>query len=145
MLIRWFQFGALCPIFRLHGFRHCPGLPLGGEMTGGPNEVWSYGDQAYPHPRQLPPPYANASAPTSTSRCAPRPREGLPPMRALFLEFPDDDACWTVADSYLLGPDLLVAPVTTAGATTRPEVYLPAGARWTCAWTGADFEGGAPG
>lgn len=51
-------------------------------------------------------------------------------------------ACWTVADSYLLGPDLLVAPVTTAGATTR-EVYVPAGARWTCAWTGADFEGGA--
>ncbi|MEU8489389.1 TIM-barrel domain-containing protein [Streptomyces sp. NPDC048641] len=140
VLIRWFQFGALCPIFRLHGFR-LPWLPLGGEMTGGPNEVWSYGDQAYRilgdylALRERIRPYIDEQMRTAS-------REGLPPMRALFLEFPDDDACWTVADSYLLGPDLLVAPVTTAGATTR-EVYLPAGARWTCAWTGADFEGGA--
>jgi alpha-D-xyloside xylohydrolase len=63
-------------------------------------------------------------------------------MRALFLEFPDDPHAWTVADSYLLGPDLLVAPVLEPGATSR-DVYLPAGATWTDAWTGQSFAGGA--
>ena len=67
--------------------------------------------------------------------------EGLPVMRPLFLEFPDDQATWSVADSYLFGPDLLVAPVLTAGASVR-TAYLPAGARWTDAWTGTSYEGG---
>ena len=44
-------------------------------------------------------------------------------------------------DSYLFGRDLLVAPVLTAGATTR-TAYLPAGAVWTDAWTGETYEGG---
>ncbi|MFI7641335.1 hypothetical protein [Nonomuraea sp. NPDC049400] len=41
----------------------------------------------------------------------------------------------------LLGPDLLVAPVTEAGARAR-AVHLPAGARWTGAWTGEEHPGG---
>jgi alpha-D-xyloside xylohydrolase len=68
--------------------------------------------------------------------------EGLPVMRPLFLEFPDDRAAWSVDDAYLFGPDLLVAPVLEAGATDR-TVHLPAGARWTDAWTGEAYEGGA--
>ncbi len=44
-MVRWFQFGALSPLMRLHGFRD-PGMPLGPDMTGGPNEVWSYGEEA---------------------------------------------------------------------------------------------------
>jgi alpha-D-xyloside xylohydrolase len=140
VVIRWFQFGAFCPIFRLHGFR-LPWLPLGGEMTGGPNEVWSYGEQAYAimsdylHRRERIRPYLAEQMRTAA-------REGLPVMRPLFLEFPGDEASWTVADQFLLGPDLLVAPVTEAGAVTR-GVYLPAGAAWTCAWTGATHPGGA--
>jgi alpha-D-xyloside xylohydrolase len=124
---------------RLHGFRD-PGMPLGPEMTGGPNEVWSYGEEAgaimekYLRLRERLKPYV-----LKVMREAHE--EGLTPMRPLFLEFPDDQATWTVDDAYLFGSDLLVAPVLTAGATAR-TTYLPAGATWTDAWTGETYEGG---
>jgi alpha-D-xyloside xylohydrolase len=139
VMVRWFQFGALSPLMRLHGFRD-PGMPLGPEMTGGPNEVWSYGEEAgavlekYLRLRERLKPYV-----LRVMREAHE--EGLPVMRPLFLEFPDDQATWSVDDSYLFGPDLLVAPVLTAGATAR-TAYLPAGAAWTDAWTGETYEGG---
>lgn len=66
---------------------------------------------------------------------------GQPVMRGVFHGFPDDPVAWTLADQYLFGPDLLVAPVTQAGARSR-EVYLPAGARWTELSTGAEHDGG---
>ncbi|MFF4541310.1 TIM-barrel domain-containing protein [Streptomyces aureus] len=141
VMVRWFQFGALSPLMRLHGFRD-PAMPLGPAMTGGPNEVWSYGEEAgavmerYLRLRERLKPYL-----LDVMRGAHE--EGLPVMRPLLLEFPGDQAAWSVDDAYLLGPDLLVAPVLTAGATAR-TVYLPAGARWTDAWTGAKYEGGAP-
>ncbi|MFJ9156830.1 TIM-barrel domain-containing protein [Streptomyces griseoviridis] len=140
VMVRWFQFGALSPLMRLHGFRD-PGMPLGPEMTGGPNEVWSYGPQAgailerYLRLRERLRPYV-----LDVMRQAHE--EGLPVMRPLFLEFPGDPAAWSVDDAYLLGPDLLVAPVLEAGARTR-AVRLPAGATWTDAWTGRGYEGGA--
>ncbi|MEU8351090.1 MULTISPECIES: glycoside hydrolase family 31 protein [unclassified Streptomyces] len=140
VLIRWFQFGALSPLMRLHGFRD-PGMPLGPDMTGGPNEVWSYGAEAEPvlasylRLRERLKPYVLAQMRAAHE-------EGLPPMRPLFLEFPADPAAWTVADAYLFGPELLVAPVLEAGARER-AVYLPAGARWTDAWTGEEYAGGA--
>ncbi|WP_326785173.1 glycoside hydrolase family 31 protein [Streptomyces sp. NBC_00151] len=140
VMVRWFQFGALSPLMRLHGFRD-PGLPLGPGMTGGPNEVWSYGEEAgavmekYLRLRERLKPYL-----LGVMREAHE--EGLPVMRPLLLEFPGDQAAWSADDSYLLGPDLLVAPVLTAGATAR-TAYLPAGARWTDAWTGVSYEGGA--
>ena len=67
--------------------------------------------------------------------------EGLPVMRPLFLEFPEDRAAWSVDDAYLFGRDLLVAPVLVAGARAR-TVYLPGGASWTDAWTGETYGGG---
>ncbi len=66
---------------------------------------------------------------------------GLPPMRPLFLEFPGDPAAWEIADSFLLGPDLLVAPVLEPDARER-AVYLPSGARWRDAWTDGELEAG---
>jgi alpha-D-xyloside xylohydrolase len=60
---------------------------------------------------------------------------GLPPMRALFLEFPEEEPAWEVSDQFMLGPDVLVAPVTAQGARER-DVYLPEGASWLDAWTG---------
>src|SRR5262249_40775504 len=60
---------------------------------------------------------------------------GLPPMRALFLEFPDEEPAWEVDDQYLFGTDVLVAPVTARGVRER-DVYLPTGASWLDAWTG---------
>jgi alpha-D-xyloside xylohydrolase len=141
VMVRWFQFGTLSPLMRLHGFRD-PGMPLGPAMTGGPNEVWSYGEQAgsiltdYLRLRERLKPYVLAQMRAARD-------EGLPPMRPLFLEFPEDERAWGVADAYLFGPDLLVAPVLAAGAREW-EVYLPAGARWTDAWTGEAYEGGQP-
>jgi alpha-D-xyloside xylohydrolase len=110
-------------------------------MTGGPNEVWSYGEKAgaimerYLRLRERLKPYVLEVMREAHER-------GLPVMRPLFLEFPEDQAAWSVDDAYLFGRDVLVAPVLTAGATTR-TTYLPAGAAWTDAWTGQTYEGGA--
>jgi alpha-D-xyloside xylohydrolase len=59
--------------------------------------------------------------------------EGLPPARALVMDYPNDLKAWTIDDQYLLGGDLLVAPVF-AGQNER-EVYLPEG-EWFDFWTG---------
>lgn len=139
VLVRWFQYGTFCPLFRLHGFRG-PEQVLEPGMTGLDNEVWSYGEQAYGilasylRLRERLKPYVLEQMRTAADT-------GVPPMRPLFLQFPGDPAAWDVEDAFLLGPDLLVAPVTEAGATGR-EVRLPAGASWTDAWTGERHEGG---
>ena len=133
LIVRWFQFGAFCALFRLHGVREpAPVSALKG--TGGPNEVWSFGDETYRVIRdqlalreRLRPYVMDVMATASAT--------GLPPMRALFLEVPDEPAAWLIKDQYTFGPDVLVAPVTTYGARER-EVYLPAGASWLDAWTG---------
>ena len=57
-------------------------------------------------------------------------------MRPLWWEFPADAGSYDVDDQYLLGPELLVAPVTTQNATTR-SVYFPAGAKWQSFWDGS--------
>ncbi|MDQ2589212.1 glycoside hydrolase family 31 protein [Saccharothrix yanglingensis] len=139
LIVRWFQYGALCPLFRLHGFRD-PDVPLHPTMTGGPNEVWSYGDEAYEHItaamrlRERLRPYVLEQMRVATET-------GLPPMRPLFVDFPHDEAAWAVDDQFLFGPDLLVAPVYRHGERSR-EVRLPAGARWTDHATGEVHEGG---
>ena len=65
-------------------------------------------------------------------------REGVPTMRAMLIEFPDDPACDTLDRQYLLGNSLLVAPVFTEDGTV--DYYLPAG-RWTNLLTGQAQEG----
>jgi len=55
-------------------------------------------------------------------------RDGLPLVRMIALEFPDEPWAWTTIDEYLLGDRLLVAPIQAQGAVSRP-VTLPAG-RW---------------
>lgn len=135
LIVRWFQYGAFCPLFRLHGHRQ----PATG-MSGGPNEVWSFGDEAYTIIRDLLflreriRPYIMAQMRTAHE-------QGIPPMRPLFFDFPDDKMCPGVEDEFMFGPDLLVAPVLVEGARTR-EVYLPDGAVWEDAWTGARIKGG---
>ena len=62
-------------------------------------------------------------------------------MRALFYEFPEDPACWDIKDSYMFGPDLLIAPVCHEKARSR-QVYLPAGAVWVHAGSGQSYDGG---
>ncbi|MFZ0060080.1 MAG: glycoside hydrolase family 31 protein [Acidimicrobiales bacterium] len=134
LLVRWFQFAAFCPLFRLHGDR-MPNMPMGSDMTGGPNEIWSFGDDVYRIARdyiflrERLRPYLHDQA-RGTSRT------GVPIMRPLLLEFPEDQGSWDVDDQFMFGRDLLVAPVLEERASER-SVYLPAGAEWTNAWTGA--------
>jgi alpha-D-xyloside xylohydrolase len=139
IMIRWFQFGTFSPIMRLHGVRE-PSGPFQAASSGAANEVWSYGEQAYHIMRdhlalrERLRPYLH-----ELSRAAHE--SGAPVMRPLFFDFPEDERAWTVDEQYLLGPDLLVAPVTAAGVTERP-VYLPSGSRWRDRATGELIEGG---
>src|SRR6185437_2456198 len=68
-------------------------------------------------------------------------RTGAPPMRPLFFEFPADERAWAVEDQFMFGPDLLVAPVAELGVRSR-SLYLPRGAEWIDAATGANHDGG---
>jgi alpha-D-xyloside xylohydrolase len=139
LFVRWFQYGAFCPLFRLHGNRE-PRMDTGWDMTGGPNEVWAYGEEAYRivtgvmAMRERLRPYLHQQLDRAST-------EGLPAMRPLFVDFPDDPRAWAVEDQLMFGADILVAPVLEAGARRR-TVYLPAGARWTNAFTGEVREGG---
>jgi alpha-D-xyloside xylohydrolase len=136
LIVRWFQYGVFCPLFRLHGVRE----PSSGWDSGGPNEPWSFGDEAYRIIRGLLflrerlKPYILAQMREAAV-------DGTPPMRPLFFEFPDDPRCYEVEDQFLLGPDILVAPVLEHGATSR-SVYLPVGPTWYHALTGEPHGGG---
>lgn len=66
---------------------------------------------------------------------------GLPLQRPLFLHHQDDPDAYAEQTSYLLGRDLLIAPVLAAGARRR-RLYLPAGARWQHLWSGSEWAGG---
>jgi alpha-D-xyloside xylohydrolase len=139
LFVRWFQYGAFCPLFRLHGDRN-PRVPTGHTMTGGPNEVWSYGAAAYERIvavlrlRERLRPYLHEQMRVAA-------RDGVPPMRPLWVDFPQDQDAWRTEDEFLLGPDLLIAPVLEPGARVR-EVYLPEGRTWVAAGTGDRRDGG---
>ncbi|MCW5951304.1 MAG: hypothetical protein KIT69_03480 [Propionibacteriaceae bacterium] len=145
LLIRWFQFATFCPVMRMHGDRlpYEPVVRRDGTSrirSGAPNELWSFGDQVY----EILARYVRlreALRPYTRQAMAQAHRHGQPVMRGLFHEFPDDPACWSVADQYLFGPDLLIAPVVEPHATSR-RAYLPHGAAWTDARTGATHSGG---
>jgi alpha-D-xyloside xylohydrolase len=149
LFIRWFQWGAFCPVFRLHGFRMDRTRPEArvhegntseDVFSGGPNEIWSYGDEAYGilskliGMRERLRPYITRLMKAAHDR-------GTPVMRPLFYDFPGDPQAWEQKDEYMFGPDLLVAPVTYPGMRKR-SVYLPAGAKWKDAHTGRAYGGG---
>jgi alpha-D-xyloside xylohydrolase len=136
LVVRWFQYATFCPICRLHGFR-APAHNW--KDTGGPNEVWSFGDEAYGIIRELLF-LRERLRPTIMSLMQRAHEKGIPLMRPLFLEFPDDPPAYQIDDAFMFGPDLLVAPVLEEGARSR-RVYLPGGAAWQDAWTGAEVAG----
>jgi alpha-D-xyloside xylohydrolase len=139
LMIRWFQYGVFQPICRLHGARE-PFLVVDGETSGAANEVWSFGEEAHEILRRLLF-LRERLRPYVMDQMRVAHQSGLPPMRPLFVDFPDEAAAWEVADEFLLGSDMLVAPVTEEGARRR-EVYLPSGAVWRDAWTGKPQAGG---
>ena len=145
LLVRWFQFGAFCPVMRMHGDRRplenvvaadgslrCP--------TGAANEAWSFGEGVYEvlaryiRLRETLRPYTRRVMDEAHAL-------GQPVIRGLFHEFPDDPTSWDIIDQYLFGPDLLVAPVLEPQVTSR-EVYLPAGSTWIDVNTGSTHRGG---
>jgi alpha-glucosidase/alpha-D-xyloside xylohydrolase len=152
LYVRWFQFGAFCPLFRCHGRTWKLRLPWGWN-TGdpGPVEINNYNGAAIPdasqlHDARVEPicrkylelryrmlPYLYSAV----HECA---TTGMPIMRALWLHFPDDPKAVQCQDQYLWGRNLLVAPVVEKGATIR-RVYLPRGA-WYDFWTHERLGGG---
>ncbi|HEY1095167.1 MAG TPA: TIM-barrel domain-containing protein [Glycomyces sp.] len=145
LLVRWFQFGAFCPVMRMHGDRQ-PGEQVkaadGTDRcgTGAPNELWSFGEDVY----EILVRYVKlreAMRPYTRRLMAEAHESGQPVMRGVFHEFPQDAVCWDLADQFMFGPDVLVAPVVEAHATSR-RVYLPEGASWTDLHSGSSYAGG---
>jgi alpha-glucosidase len=149
LYVRWFQFAAFTPLFRSHGRNwhlHTPWGWNAGEI--GPRESGERAD--YPPDDEL----RNAAVepvckkyldlryqllPYNYTLAREACDTGLPPMRALLLAYPDDPEAVKLGDEYLWGPNILVAPVTEKGATTR-RLYLPKG-RWHDWWTGEATDG----
>ena len=150
LLVRWFQMGAFLPIFRLHGERlphwPCDGMrykaPNGDPQfgTGYNNEIWSFGDDNYEILKK----YIfvrNSMRPYIKKTMEQAHNDGIPVMRPLYFAFPEDANALSVEDEYMLGDDVLVAPVFAPGVTEQ-EVYLPEGAQWREVATGKTFAGG---
>jgi len=127
LYIRWVQFGMFSPIALVFGMDH-PGY----------KEPWKYGDDAlrnfkkYDLLRYRLFPYLYTSMHQQYEA-------GMPMMRALVLNHQHDENVYEIADQYMFGDHLMVAPVTTKGAITR-SVYLPKGT-WFNYWTGEKYEG----
>jgi alpha-D-xyloside xylohydrolase len=127
LLIRWFQYGAFCPIFRIHGFHS-------------ETEMWKYGPEVEKNLRKYDElryrlfPYIYSAAWGTTSR-------GEIPMRALPYVYPRDMSVRDVSDQFMFGDSLLVNPVTERHATTR-KLTLPAANGWVDFWTGQSQHGG---
>lgn len=145
LLIRWFQFGVFCPVFRLHGFRQDseadPRLGRDFRAGGAANEVWSFGPEverhlaACLHLRERLRPYIRDQMRRTHET-------GLPPMRPLLVDFPDDPGTAGIDDQLMFGDALLVAPVLEHGARQR-GVYLPHGCDWRDVRDGAIHAGGS--
>ena len=145
LLVRWFQMGAFMPVMRLHGDRGPSREIVAADgsrrcHSGAENELWSYGEEVY----EILVRYVNIREELrdyTRGLMTAAHVDGQPVMRGVFHDFPADEQAWDVADQFLFGPSLLVAPVLEAGARRR-DVYLPAGAKWTALASGEVFDGG---
>ncbi|MER6274213.1 TIM-barrel domain-containing protein [Streptomyces sp900105755] len=128
---RWVQFGTFQPVDRLHS-NHSDRLP------------WQYGAEAqksaekFLRLREALVPYTYTLAQQADTT-------GIPIVRPLYLQYPEEENAYAKADSeYLYGPDMLVAPVTTPGTGTTTSVWFPPG-RWTDYFTGRTYTAPAGG
>lgn len=153
LFVRWFQFSAFCPLFRCHGRTWMLRLPWGWDMgTYGPAEFDAqFAAATLPRPEELHNTavedicrkYLNLRyqlLPYLYSAVAETHATGLPLMRALWFEYPQDTRAAAVEDSYIWGDSMLVAPVLEAGATHR-TTYLPHGVWWDY-WSNYRLTGG---
>ena len=127
LLLRWFQWGAFNPIFRVHGYQS-------------ETEPWKYGpkvEQAMRETMELRyrlMPYIYSAAWQIHS-------SGSTIMRPLVMDFADDTMAVKQRYEYLFGKNFLITPVTEAGLT-KCNVYLPKAAAWYDYWTGERYTGG---
>jgi alpha-D-xyloside xylohydrolase len=126
--LRWLQLASWTALLRDHL----------GDHQRSPIDVWldqgtlsAFGDAARVHASLVPYLYSLAAEASQT---------GVPMLRYLPMEAPDDPRAWQEEDSYFLGPTFLVAPVLEPGATTR-TLYLPPG-EWVDYWRGTIHAGG---
>jgi len=139
LFTRWFQYATFCPLTRAHGqFPYREMWNFGGEDHEAYRTQLAFDKLRY---RMLPYTYSLAAAVT---------RNDAMLMRPLVAEFRQDPEVDAIGDEFLLGPGLLVSPVTSPGMTRR-EVYLPrdpslaaraTGDGWYDFWTGAFKEAG---
>jgi alpha-glucosidase len=126
---RWIQLGAFSPFFRTH---------YAGAATPHRQEPWSFGRKVERVAREairLRHELLDETLAAFERHAA----TGLPVMRALAVDFQDDERALAAEDEFLWGDSLLVAPVLRKGARRR-RVYLPAG-EWTDHWTGRGYQG----
>lgn len=121
---RWLPFGFLTSHSRAHGAPPTEPWLISKEFTEAFREA---AEMKY---RLMPYVYAQAKD------CSNR---GLPMVRALFIEFPDDPGAWNVEDEYMFGSQMLVAPMIESG--DERVCYLPAG-KWIDYQTGKVYSGG---
>jgi alpha-D-xyloside xylohydrolase len=136
LFTRWFEFGAFCPIFRIHG-KGERALFSKNWSAETKKTLLAYDQLRY---RLLPYIYSLAGSVTNDNYTI---------MRALSFDFRNDPKVYDIQDQYMFGPAFLVNPVTeqlytganaAKGKTTR-EVYLPKDATWYDFWTGKQFMG----
>ncbi|AEJ40164.1 glucosyl hydrolase family protein [Sulfobacillus acidophilus TPY] len=121
LFARWIQMGVFFPFARIHSDIGTPD-----------QEPWAFGPDVEAIAKRYIG-YRYRLLPYLETLFEEAHRTGTPIMRPLFWEFPDDAAAYTVEDQFLLGPMLLIAPVTEPGSTQR-VVYLPE-TDWYDPWT----------
>jgi len=127
---RWLQAAALTPFMRTHS-----------AIDTAPREPWTYG-APYDDINRAAIELRYRLLPYLYTLFADGAHSGVPPMRPLWFEFPHDVNTYFVEDQFLLGADLLVAPVVHEDETQR-RVYFPRGAAWIDWWDGTRHEGGS--
>jgi alpha-glucosidase (family GH31 glycosyl hydrolase) len=127
--VRWAEFGALTPVMRDHPWSR-PKFSV--DLWHDPGTIALFRRYAILHTSLLP---------YFATYAAEAHRTGVPILRHLVLQYPEDPRSATAEYQYLLGENLLVAPVIEQGAVTR-KLYLPKG-DWLNYWTGDHLTGGA--
>jgi alpha-glucosidase (family GH31 glycosyl hydrolase) len=127
LFIRWAEWAALSPVFRLHG-----------AGPTGTHTPWSFDAETVRIYNRLSKLHLRA-VPLLLRLWKKSVRSGIPPTRPLWLAYPQDRRARAQDQEWLLGRDLLVAPVVEEGASSR-SVYFPAGC-WQDPGTGRRFHG----
>lgn len=126
---RWLQAAALTPFLRSHSVGWV-----------GNKEPWEFGEE-FTKINRASVELRYKFLPYLYTLFREHERSGAPVMRPLWYEFPEDKATYLINDQYMVGDDVLVAPVVKDGMRTR-GIYLPLGAEWIDWWTGEKYESG---